>query len=332
MKNINSFKSTLIIAFAALVVVSGFSACKKESNAVPTIAQVAVSMSGFSQLEAAAIRGGVAVVLSNKNPNDPSGAYTVFAPTNDAFARLGLVNPQDLIVLQKPFLTNVLLYHVSNGNTLQAALTSGASVPSLLGPAKRIINRGGEFYVNGSRILATNVTADNGTIHVIDKVLLASGANIAQTAIFFATAKGFTSAELSFLVEAVVYCDLVGALSDASANYTVFAPTNQAFKDLGTILGVPLTQPSDIRKLPKDVVTQVLLSHVFNLTGGGKFTSELNAGTITALNGKTVTLGAFTNGRLTVRGSGNSAAANMAIPDVQTTNGVVHVIDRVILN
>ena len=337
MKNFNSLKTVLILTFAAIIVVSGFTACKKESDAKPTIAQVAVSMGGFSQLEAAAIRGGVAVVLSNKNPLASSGgAYTVFAPTNDAFARLGLVNPEDLNVLQKSFLTNVLLYHVNNGNTLQTALTGGASIPSLLGPAKRIIARATgsatDFYVNGSKILATNVAADNGTVHVIDKVLLASGANIAQTTIFFATAKGFTSPELSFLLEAVLYCDLAGALSDASANYTVFAPTNQAFKDLGTILGVPLNQPSDIRKLPRNTVTQVLLSHVFNLTGGGKFTSELNPGTITALNGKSVTLGAFVNGTLTVRGSGNSAAANMAIPDVQTTNGVVHVIDRVILN
>ena len=339
MKNINSFKSKLIVTFVALALVSSFSACKKESDAAPTIAQVAVSMSGFSQLEAAAIRGGVAIVLSNKNPNDPSGAYTLFAPTNDAFARLGLVNPQDLNVLQKSFLTNVLLYHVNNGNILQNALIGGTSISSLFSATtaspkitKRIVNRGGKFYVNGSEILATNVVADNGTVHVIDKVLLASGANIAQTAIFFAQGNGFTSPELSFLVEAVVYCNLVAALSDATANYTVFAPNNQAFKDLGALLGVSVNQPSDIRKLPRDIVTSVLLSHVFNLTGGGKFTSELNPGTITALNGKSVTLGAFVNGTLTVRGSGNSAVVNMAIPDVQTTNGVVHVVDRVILN
>lgn len=332
MKNINPFKSRLILAFAALVVATSFAACEKESDAKPTISQVAVSMGGFSQLEAAAIRGGVAVVLSNKNPNDPSGAYTVFAPTNDAFARLGLVGPADLNVLQKPFLTNVLLYHVNNGNTLQTSLTSGASVASLLGPTKRIIQRGDELYVNGSRILATNVAADNGTVHVIDKVLLASGANIAQTTIFFATANGFTSPELSFLLEAVLYCDLASVLSGANENFTVFAPNNQAFKDLGTILGVPLNQPSDIRKLPRDVVTSVLLSHVFRAPITGKFTSELNPGVISSVNGKTVTLGAFVKGTLTVKGSGNSVPANMVIPDVQTTNGVVHVIDRVILN
>ncbi|TKC01080.1 fasciclin domain-containing protein [Pedobacter cryophilus] len=338
MKNINPFNSKFSIAAIALFIAFGFTACKKDSDVSPTIAQVAVTMPGFSQLEAAAIRGGVAVVLSNKNAGDPSGAFTVFAPTNDAFAKLGLVNPQDLNVLQKSFLTNVLLYHVNNGNTLQTSLTGGASVSSLLvtpPPAtpvtKRIINRNGEFFVNGSKILATNVKADNGTIHVIDRVLLASGANIAQTTIFFAEGKGFVNPELTYLLEAVLYCDLAGALSDANAKYTVFAPTNQAFRDLGQLLGVPLNQPSDIRKLPKATVTQVLLTHVFNLSGGGKFTSELNAGTITALNDQVVTLGAYTNGYLTVKGRGNSTAANMAIPDVQTTNGVVHVIDRVLL-
>lgn len=339
MKNINPFKSRLILAFAALVVATSFSACEKESDAKPTISQVAVSMGGFSQLEAAAIRGGVAVVLSNKNPNDPSGAYTVFAPTNDAFARLGLVGPADLNVLQKSFLTNVLLYHVNNGNTLQTSLTGGASVASLFSATpstskvpKRIIQRGDELYVNGSRILATNVAADNGTVHVIDKVLLASGKNIAETTIDFATSKGFTFPELSFLLEAVLYCDLAGVLSGANENFTVFAPNNQAFKDLGAILGVPLNQPSDVRKLPRDVVTSVLLSHVFRAPIGGKFTSELFPGTITALSTRPAVLGPFVNGTLTIRGSGNSAPANMVIPDVQTTNGVVHVIDRVILN
>lgn len=337
MKNIN-LNSKFSIAAIALFISFGITACKKESDVSPTIAQVAVTMPGFSQLEAAAIRGGVAIVLSNKNTVDPSGAFTVFAPTNDAFAKLGLVDPQDLNALQKSFLTTVLLYHVNSGNTLQTSLTGGASVPSLLSPlppaaavTKRVINRNGEFFVNGSKILATNVKADNGTIHVIDRILLASGANIAQTATFFSEGKGFVNPELTYLLEAVLYCGLAGDLSNANANLTVFAPTNQAFRDLGKLLGVPLNQPSDIRKLPKTTVTQILLTHVFNLSGGAKFTSELNAGTINSLNGQVVSLGAYANGYLTVRGRGNSVTANMAIPDIQTTNGIVHVIDRVLL-
>ena len=91
----------------------------------------------------------------------------------------------------------------------------------------------------------------------------------------------------------------------------------------------PLNKPSDIRTLPVATVTQVLLTHVF---AGEKFTSELNGGTVTALNGQVVTLGAYNDGVLTVKGGGNGVnVANMVIPDVKCSNGIVHVIDRVLL-
>ncbi len=329
-----------VLGLAALLAVTGLSSCNKEDGAEPTISQVAVSMSGFSQLEAAAIRGGVAVVLSNKNPNDPSGNYTVFAPTNDAFAKLGLVKPQDLNVLQKPFLTDVLLYHVNNGALNQTQVMSAGNIPSLLteptntrtAVSKKVIVRNNEYYINGSKILATNVQADNGIVHVIDKVLLATGVDVVQSALKLRNAQGFINPELSFLVEAVLYADLAGALTKGTntPSFTVFAPTDQAFKNLGVILGVPLNVPADIRKLPKDVVTNVLLNHV--VADGGKFTSELFQGNLNPLlTNSSLTLGAYSNGVLPVSGRGNAQAANMVIPDIQTTNGVVHIIDRVLL-
>ncbi|MFN3998972.1 fasciclin domain-containing protein [Algoriphagus sp.] len=329
MKNFRKYTTIL----AASLMTALFTGCESVSSyeeTAPSIAFVAVSNPAFSTLEAAAVRGGVAVVLSNSNPGDASGAYTVFAPTNDAFARLGL-NEETLGVLQVPFLTNTLLYHVSNGNLAGSAITNGGTSPSALGPQRRFIRRGNDTYVNGSKILATDVAASNGTIHVIDKVMIATGADIVQSAIALQSSSVFTSPELSFLVEAVVYAGLAEALtgSPGSPKFTVFAPTDQAFKDLGTALGVPFNVPADIRKLPADVVGQVLLNHVFV---GEKFTSELNAGNVTPLGGTPLTLGAFTEGTLTVRGAGNgTAVARMVIPDVQTTNGIVHVIDRVLL-
>ncbi|CAN5306470.1 fasciclin domain-containing protein [soil metagenome] len=311
-----------------------FTSCETDTsykNDTPSIANIAVTNPAFSTLEAAAVRGGVAVVLSNRNPNDPSGAYTVFAPTNDAFARLGL-DENSLGVLQVPFLTNTLLYHVSNGNLLEASITAGSTSASAIGVNRRFITRGSDMYINGSKILATNVKASNGTVHVIDKVMIATGVDIVQSAIALAGSNVFTGPELSFLVEAVVYAELAGPLtaSAGSPSFTVFAPTDQAFKDLGNLLGLNFTQPADIRQLPKDLVATVLLNHV--VANEGKFTSELNAGTITPLGGDPLTLGAFMNGTLTVTGAGNGGAtANMVIPDVQATNGVVHVIDRVLL-
>lgn len=330
MKNLSILK----YAFISILTLGVMTSCETTSSyeaELPSIANIAVTNSDFSTLEAAAVAGGVAGVLSNSNPNDASGAYTVFAPTNDAFARLGL-NEQTLGVLQKPFLTNTLLYHVSNGTLAGSSITNGGSSTSALTLDRRFITRGNDTYINGSKILATDVMASNGNVHVIDKVMIATGVDIVQSAIALQSANVFTSPELSFLVEAVVYAELVDALtaSNGSPSFTVFAPTDQAFIDLGAALGLTFTQPSDIRQLPKETVQDVLLNHV--IANDGKFTSELSAGVVTPLGGDDLTFGAFTNGTLTITGVGNGGeAANMAIPDVQTTNGIVHVIDRVLL-
>ena len=329
MKNtmFNNIQKALVLAMAVGVLAS----CEKKEVTGFSIAGVAVSNAAFSTLESAAIRGGVVGVLSNPNAGDPSGKFTVFAPTNDAFARLGLKGADDLLVLNQGFLTSTLLYHVSNGNLPSSSIVAGGLNSTALGITKRFITRGSDKFVNGSKIIINDVAASNGTIHAIDKVLLGTGVDVAQSTIALTQSKVFTSPELTFLLEAVLYCELAGALSAPNGPYTVYAPTDAAFKQLGMLLGVPLNVPADIRKLPKATVTQVLLTHVFAGANGNKFTSELNAGNVSALNNQMVTLGAYNNGVLTVKGGGNSDAANMVIPDVQCTNGVVHVIDRVLL-
>lgn len=325
--NFQYILSSLLLASLFL----GFSSCEKDEPDNPTIAAIAVTNADFSTLESAAVQGGVAVVLSNANAGDASGDFTVFAPNNAAFSRLGLNSGDDLSVLNDAFLTNTLLYHVANGNIAGSSLSEGSSTTSLLGPNRRVIRRGNETYINGSRVLATDVAAENGTVHVIDKVLLATGVDIVQSAVALATANVFNSPELSFLVEAVLYADLAGALtaSEGSPSFTVFAPSDAAFRQLGVDLGVALNEPADIRQLPVEVVTAVLLNHV--VANDGQFTSEMNEGMIMPLGGVPLQLGAFNNGTLSIQGNGNSQAANMLIPDVQTTNGVVHMIDRVLL-
>lgn len=320
----------LLLAFVTISLFSTMS-CQKEEDTLPTIAAIAVTNADFSTLEDAAVQGGVAVVLSNPNPGDPSGDFTVFAPNNGAFARLGLNNGDDLKVLNDAFLTNTLLYHVSNGNLAGNSLLEGGISGSALGANRRFVVRGTDTYINGSRILATDISAENGTVHVIDKVLLATGADIVQSALALTDSKVFNNPELTFLVEALIYCELTGALtaSAGSPSFTVFAPTDAAFKQLGVDLGVSLNVPGDIRQLPKAVVTAVLLNHV--IADGGKFTSEMNAGTVTPLGGTALTVGTFNQGVLSIQGNNNSIVANMVIPDVLTTNGVVHVIDRVLL-
>lgn len=321
--------------------------CAKNEEVDPSITNIAVTNPDFQELEDAAIRGNVAVLLGNKNADPASGGnFTVFAPTNAAFSRLGLNTAQDLAALQQSFLQSTLYYHVYSGSLAGSALTPNTTSPGAftteptpaipsVTPTRRIIRRAdGTLYVNGSKILSTDVKAANGLIHPIDKVLLATGADVLNSALALQGGKVFVKPELTFLVEAVVYCGLQDNLKamPGSPALTVFAPTDQAFKDLGVLLGVPLNQPSDIRKLPVATVTAVLLNHVvIGGVQGGRFTSELPGGNTIAAAGGPVALGAFDNGVLTVKGASNATPAKMVIPDVQCTNGVVHVIDRVLL-
>ena len=314
----------------SLLLLSG---CAKNKEVDPSITNIAVTNPDFQVLEDAAIRGDVAGLLGNKNPDPNSGGnFTVFAPNNNAFARLGLRSAEDLLALQQPFLRNTLFYHVFSGSLAGIALTSGSTSPSALGGLTRriIVRADGTKYVNGSKILGTDLRAANGLVHPIDKVLLATGANIVASAQALEAGSVFVKPELTFLVAAVLRCNLQGLLSQPGP-YTVFAPTDQAFKDAG-IPSIAAINQTDVATL-----TSILANHVLVNTPGGpqlgnRFTPELPEGMVAALGGRLLTLGAFTNGVLTVKGNGNGAnVANMVIPDVQCTNGVVHVIDRVLL-
>ena len=288
----------------------------------PSIANIAVTNPDFSTLEAAAIQGGVAVTLSNSNPNDITGSYTVFAPTNAAFAKLGIQNGGDLSVLQNSFLTNTLLYHVSSGNTYANQFIDGNTTTSAIGVTRRFINRNNELYINGSKIILTNVSASNGAVHGIDKVMIATGVNIVESALLLNDAKVFKIPELTFLVQAVLRADLAGVLSDPNGNFTIYAPTDAAFVAAGfpTAQAVAEADPAFLRT--------VLLNHA---VGGGMFTSEQTSTTATTAGGNTLTYSPFQNGVFTILGNGNTIPANMVIPDIQCSNGIVHIIDRVLL-
>ena len=330
MKNIYRKFGIALFSLSVLLITSCETSSSYEDE-LPSIAGIAVANDAFSSLEAAAVYGQVAGVLSNANPNDPSGDYTVFAPNNAAFARLGL-NESTLGVLQQSFLTNTLLYHVSNGNLAGSSISNGGTSASALGGlTRRFITRGSATFINGSEILATDISAANGTVHVIDKVMIATGGNVVESAIALQSMGAFKTPELSYLVEAVVYAELADALSNPDAKFTVFAPNDQAFINLGAALGLTFTSPADVRKIDKDLLTTVLLNHVFANTAKASFTSELNKGNYASLGGANITLGTYNDGVLTVKGAGNAAAGNMVIPDVQTTNGIVHVIDQVLL-
>ncbi len=274
-----------------------------------TIVQTAQSISDFSILVEAVVAADLAGTLSGNGP------FTVFAPTNAAFAsllsELGLTKAE--LLANKPLLTKVLTYHVLPSRVLKADVPVGAAITSVQGETFSVNSSLAITDRNGrqARITGTDVLASNGVIHVIDKVILPKIPNVVEIA--------QSSPDFSILVEAVLAADLAGTLSSPGP-FTVFAPTNTAFANLLAELGVTKEQ----LLADKALLTKVLTYHV---VPGRVYRSGVPVGVpIATVQGGTFTVGADL--RIT---DANARTAGITATDALGINGVVHTIDRVIL-
>ena len=156
-------------AVAALLTLSACAPAytTKENQSMKNIVQVAVENGNFNTLVTAVKAAGLAETLQGPGP------FTVFAPTDAAFAKLpaGTVNA---LLADKEKLTAILTYHVISGKVVASDITkmNGANPVTLNGQKLDIAVRGGKVYVNGAQVITADVYASNGVIHVIDGVLL----------------------------------------------------------------------------------------------------------------------------------------------------------------
>merc|ERR1712241_1116366 len=197
----------------------------------------------------------------------PNGPYTVFAPTDDAFAALpsGLVEcllqPENRNVL-----SSILLYHVVSGQVLSSDLSNGQVVETLNGQDVTVDLSSG-VKINTSPVSTADILTSNGVIHVIDSVLVPPSVDVPA---FLATCNGTPEPTLPDIVEtalaagsfntlaaALTAADLVGVLSAPNGPYTVFAPTDDAFAALPPGLVECLVKPEN-----KGPLTSILLYHV----------------------------------------------------------------------
>jgi uncharacterized surface protein with fasciclin (FAS1) repeats len=284
-------------------------------NAQNTILQKLASDSRFQYLTVAVARAGLTGVLSDK-----SAQLTLFAPTDQAFQAAGFPTIESIAKVPAETLKAILLYHVLSGETksAQIPLASNTSVTTVANkPVFITRTNAGKVFVNGVAVIQKDWDASNGVIHVINRVLIPSVGDIVETA------QG--NANLSYLVAAVLRASQgtvnVAALLKGTGPLTVFAPTNQAFKNAGfaTVDAINAADPA--------VLTPILAYHVI---GARVFSSDLTEGAEPAtLNGAKVKI--TLAGGPKVKGLGNTTAANIIITDIVTTNGVVHVIDQVLL-
>lgn len=247
-----------------------------------------------------------------------SGPYTVFAPTNDAFTallgELGL--SKDALLANKPLLTTVLKYHVLSGAVRKSDIPLGKAIVPLAGGFFKIEAAGSALKLTDGRnrvtsVLSTDGGALNGVLHTVDRVLLPANQDIVQTA--------QATPSLSILVEAVVVAGLADTLKGPGP-YTVFAPTNAAFAALLAELGLT----KDALLADTALLTKVLTYHVLPAR---VLKAEIPLDTpIPSVQGQTIII----NSSLQVidqRGRSSGIAAT----DIFNTNGVVHVIDKVLL-
>lgn len=289
---------------------------------VGTIVAPAYFNKNFTILTTAVLAADPSILelLLSMGPNNVG--LTLFAPTNDAFAAAGITELPDQATLN-----SVLAYHVLDGITLAANLPAtsiAAAEVTSLGGIFYLTNQGGDagVFINGStKVIETDIEGTNGVVHVIDRTLLPASMNIVEIA------QSFDPDEFTQLVAAVARTsgedpDLLAALS-GEGKYTVFAPTDAAFQAL---LDSNVDWDS-VNDIPLDVLTKVLLHHV--IESPRIFSTDLQSGIATTLNGN-ITIDAEA-GTIT-DGSGSDPAAKLSMPlDVLATNGVIHVIDKVLI-
>lgn len=309
---------TISKLFAIILITSFLTSCSNNDETIETntIVDVAVN-NNLSTLVKAVTKANLASTLSGPGP------FTVLAPTNQAFEDfLSDNNFNSLDDVPTDLLTQVLLNHVIDGSLQSTDLSTGYANTKATSEASNTsmsiyidINDGVKF--NGySSVTAPNVSADNGTVHVVDKVISL------PTVVTFATA----DPNFSILVQALTRETDFTFVSTLSLNttpapFTVFAPTNDAFVALLSELDL-----SNLAAIPTETLTSTLNTHV--VANANVLDSGLSDGMeIQTLGGKLIS---NITGGATLTDSKNRVS-NIIATNVQANNGVIHAINKVVL-
>lgn len=297
----------LAIIMMSLVLIPGASVAAQEQD----IVAIAAGSEDFTILTAALETAGLTEALQGEGP------FTVFAPTNAAFENLLSalsISAEDL--LAQPQLADVLLYHVVAGLVMSGDLQNGMTAETLGGQMITVDLSEG-VKINTSAVITADIKASNGVIHVIDTVLIPETFQLASTTAPLPSIVDIavSNPDFSILVAALAKAELVEALQ-AEGPFTVFAPTNAAFEALLGELGITAEE-----LLGQPQLADVLLYHV--VSGAVLSTDLQNGMTAETLGGQSITVDLTDGVKI------NKSAVEIA--DIQASNGVIHVIDSVLI-
>ena len=288
------------------------SACKTSTHTLTSvvakpagkdIVDTAVGAGSFKTLVAAVKAAGLVETLKGKGP------FTVFAPTDEAFAKLPkgmvetLLKPENKAKLQA-----ILTYHVVSGSVMATDVVKLTGAVTVQGQRVDIEVKEGKVTVDGANVVKTDIACSNGVIHVIDSVILPADKDIVDTAV--------AAGSFKTLAAALTAAGLVDTLK-GKGPFTVFAPTDDAFAKLpaGTVDSLLLPEN-------KDKLIAILTYHV--VPGKVLASDVVKLKSAKTVNGKEATI--------KVSGKGVMVdGASVIKTDIETSNGVIHVIDSVIL-
>ena len=308
---INGNQKLLGLLLSGVIIMS--SSCS-EDDPIPmepddkNIVELAQSDNRFSSLVAAVQRAGLIDALS------ADGELTVFAPTDQAFTDAGVTDVNAVAVED---LEGILQYHVVPSEVPSSAVSSG-EVTSLEGaPFYVSIDPDSKVWINGhAEVIETDLDASNGIIHVINQVIMKPTMSIAEIATGYTQE---TNPEFTQLVGALSRANLVDAVNGGvEDDLTVFAPTDAAFQQLYNDLDV-----DGFDDIPLETLKNVLMYHVVPARA---FSQDLRdeAELPTLLSNQTLTVDL---GELSIE----EAGLNTDLINIHATNGVIHVIDQVML-
>ncbi len=262
-----------------------------------TVVDIVVNSPDHNTLEAAVLAAGLETTLSGEGP------FTVFAPTDAAFEALP-AGTVDALLNDIPTLTAILTYHVVGGSAYAASLSDGQVVETVLGENVTVSITAEGVFVNDAQVIVTDLLADNGIVHVIDAVLLPP-VTVMDIII--------DSEDHNTLEAAIDAAGLTTTL-DGEGPFTVFAPTDAAFD---------LLPAGTVDALLNDIptLTAILTYHVVGATA---LSTDLSNGFVATLNGSNVLVNITADGVFINN-------AQVIVADIETDNGVVHVIDAVLL-
>ena len=270
------------------------------------IVDTAVANGSFTTLVAALQAAGLVDALKADGP------YTVFAPTDEAFAKLPAGTVEELLKPENiDQLKSILLYHVVEGKVMASDVSGISTATTLSGKDLAVKVEMGNVYLNDSQVVLADVEASNGVIHVIDTVLLppAELSDIVDTAV--------ADGRFTTLVAALQAAGLVETLK-GDGPFTVFAPTDDAFAKLPTGTIETLFKPESLEQLKS-----ILLYHV--VSGKVMAADVVKLTSADAVSGDSIAIKVM-DGKVYLNDN-----TQVIITDIETSNGVIHVIDTVLL-